>query len=387
MAPDPTSTPGAVRIPVRLSGERPYDVVVGDGVRAELAAMVSARTRAAVVHPGALRGMAMDVVADLRDHGVEAHPIEVPDGEAAKRLAVAGRCWDELGRLRFTRDDVVVGLGGGAATDLAGFVAASWLRGIDVVHVPTTVLGMVDAAVGGKTGIDVDAGKNLVGAFHQPLAVLCDLTALATLPPVEIRSGLAEVVKAGFIADPVILDLLDADPTGAAHLPELIERAIRIKAEVVSGDPLEAGRREYLNYGHTLGHAIEKVEGFRWRHGAAISVGMVFAAELSRLTVGLDADVAARHREVLSRVGLPVAYPGAAWPDLLDAMRLDKKSRGRALRFVVLDALAAPGILADPDPAVVLAAFAAVADGPVGRTGGAGPAAPTVAAGTVAVDL
>jgi 3-dehydroquinate synthase len=352
---------GLVRVPVAPAGGRPYDVLVGDGLVGRLAVAVAGRTRAAVIHPAALAARATAAAQDLRDTGVEAHSIEVPDGEAAKEVAVAARCWDELGRLGFTRDDVVVGFGGGTVTDLAGFVAACWLRGVDVVQVPTTVLAMVDAAVGGKTGIDTSAGKNLVGAFHQPLAVLCDTELLATLPPAEVQAGLAEVVKTGFIADPVILELLDRDPTGAAHLPELIERSIRVKADVVSGDPHEAGRREILNYGHTLAHAIEKREHFSWRHGAAVSVGLVYAAELSRLAAGLDAEVAARHRELLVRVGLPVGYPEAAWPDLLAAMRVDKKSRGRMLRFVVLDALAAPRILADPDPALVRAAFDAVA--------------------------
>ncbi|MDT3446577.1 MULTISPECIES: 3-dehydroquinate synthase [unclassified Pseudofrankia] len=352
-----------VRVAVAPAGDRPYEVLVGDGLVGELAGMAAGRTRAAVLHPAAMAAQAAGAVADLLAAGVEAHPVAVPDGEAAKELAVAGRCWDELGRLGFTRDDVVIGFGGGTVTDLAGFVAACWLRGVDVIQVPTTVLAMVDAAVGGKTGIDTAAGKNLVGAFHQPVAVLCDTALLATLPPAETAAGLAEVVKAGFIADPAILDLLDADPTGAAHLSELIERAIRVKADVVSGDPREAGRREILNYGHTLGHAIEKVEHYTWRHGAAISVGMVFAAELSRLAVGLDAAVAGRHRELLVRVGLPVSYPEKAWPDLLAAMRVDKKSRGRMLRFVVLDALGSARILADPDPALVRAAFDAVASG------------------------
>jgi 3-dehydroquinate synthase len=357
-----------VRVPVAPAGDRPYEVLVGDGLVGRLASTVAGRTRAAVIHPAAMAATAGAAVADLRDAGVEAHPIAVPDGEAAKEIGVAGRCWDELGRLGFTRDDVVVGFGGGTVTDLAGFVAACWLRGVDVVQVPTTVLAMVDAAVGGKTGIDTKAGKNLVGAFHQPLTVLCDTALLATLPRPEVQAGLAEVVKAGFIADPGILDLLDDDPTGAAHLPELIERAIRVKAEVVSGDPREAGRREILNYGHTLAHAIEKVEHYRWRHGAAVSVGLVYAAELSRLAAGLDAGVAARHRELLLRVGLPVGYRADAWPDLLAAMRVDKKSRGRVLRFVVLDALGAPRLLADPDPELVRAAFDAVA---TTRAGGA----------------
>ncbi|WP_131787125.1 3-dehydroquinate synthase [Protofrankia symbiont of Coriaria ruscifolia] len=358
----PVSPVPVSRIEVAPTGERPYEVVVGAGLLGELADLVAGRTRAAVIHPRALRATAEAVVADLRDTAkVEAHAVEIPDGEQAKQLRVAGFCWDVLGQVGFTRDDIVIGLGGGAATDLAGFVAASWLRGVDVVQIPTTVLGMVDAAIGGKTGIDIDAGKNLVGAFHHPLAVFCDLATLATLPANERASGLAEVVKAGFIADSSILDLLEDDPTGLRHQRELIERSIRVKAEVVSADPREDGRREILNYGHTLGHAIEKVEGFTWRHGAAVSVGMVFAASLSRLAVGLDEATADRHRELLERTGLPTTYRADRWPALLDAMRVDKKSRGRRLRFVVLDGLGRPRTLDDPDPALVVAAFSEVA--------------------------
>lgn len=358
-----------VRIPVRPAGERPYDVVLGEGLLGGLAETVAGRTRAVVIHPVALRARAASVAANLRANaGAEAHTIEVPDGEEAKRLAIAGRCWDALGRIGVTRDDVIIGLGGGTVTDLAGFVAASWLRGVDVVQVPTTVLGMVDAAVGGKTGVDVDAGKNLVGAFHQPLTVLCDLSTLGTLPVAEVRAGLAEVVKTGFIADGAILDLLDDDPTGAVHLPELIERSIRVKADVVSGDPREAGRREVLNYGHTLGHAIEKVENFGWRHGEAISVGMVFAAELSRLVVGLADATADRHRDLLARIGLPVTYRGDRWPELLEAMRVDKKTRGHRLRFIGLAAQGDTVVFDNPDPGLLLTAFAAVAPGEVPRS-------------------
>jgi 3-dehydroquinate synthase len=358
------ATPGAgalTRITVRPTPDRPYDVLVGEGLLGELAEIARGRTRAAVIHPRALRATAEAVVADLRDSGaVEAHAIEVPDGEEAKKLTVAGFCWDVLGQVGLTRDDLVIGLGGGATTDLAGFVAACWLRGVDVVQVPTTLLGMVDAAVGGKTGIDVDAGKNLVGAFHHPLAVLCDLATLATLPRHEFVSGLAEVVKCGFVVDPEILRLLEDDPTGGAHLRELVERTVRVKAEVVSADPVEAGRREILNYGHTLGHAIEKVENFRWRHGAAVSVGMVYAAALGRLTRGLDDATADRHRVLLERIGLPVSYRSDRWPALLDAMRVDKKSRGRRLRLIVLDGLARPSTLDDPDPGLLVAAFSEV---------------------------
>jgi 3-dehydroquinate synthase len=263
-----------------------------------------------------------------------------------------------LGRAGFTRSDAVVGVGGGSTTDLAGFVAATWLRGVRVILVPTTLLGMVDAAVGGKTGINTAEGKNLVGAFHPPAGVLCDVATLATLPHVEYVSGLAEVVKAGFIADPAILDLIEKEPEAAVDFSsavarELIERAVRVKAVVVAGDLRERGRREILNYGHTLGHAIEKVEHYRWRHGDAVSVGLVFAAELGRLAGRLDDVTADRHSAILQQLGLPTTYTGAAWADLLDAMQVDKKARADLLRFVVLDGLARPGVLEAPDPALL----------------------------------
>ncbi len=331
--------------------------------------------RVAVVHPRRLSAAARRV-ADLLD----AQPllIEIPDGEPAKEIGVAARCWSELGWAGFTRSDAVVAVGGGAITDLAGFVAATWLRGIRVVHVPTTLLGMVDAAVGGKTAVNTPEGKNLVGAFHPPSGVICDLALLASLPSAEFVSGLAEVVKAGFIADPVILDLMDRDPAAATHpagrlVRELIERAIKVKAQVVSADLRETasttgtgpfGRptigREMLNYGHTLGHAIEKVERYRIRHGEAVAVGMLYAAELARLAGRLPADLVDQHREVLGAVGLPTDYPAAAWPDLLAAMKIDKKARGDRLRFVVLDGLARPAILEAPDPGLLIAAYAAV---------------------------
>lgn len=352
------------RIPV--GGERPYDVVVGTDLLGELPAMLGdAAMRVAVIHPQALRSAGEAVSADLRESGYEPHLIEVPEAEDAKTTDVAASCWSALGRIGMTRSDAIVGIGGGATTDLAGFVAATWLRGVRCVLVPTTVLGMVDAAVGGKTGINTAEGKNLVGAFHPPAGVLCDMTALESLPNSEYVAGLSEVVKAGFIADSAILDLIESDPAAAArwngpHTRELIERSIRIKADVVSADLRESGVREILNYGHTLGHAIEKVEQYRWRHGAAISVGMVFAAELARRAGRLDDRTADRHAAVLESLGLPTSYAAAAWPQLLDAMRIDKKARGATLRFVVLDALAKPGILEGPDPELLEAAFAAI---------------------------
>ena len=199
---------------IRVAGDRPYEVVIGPGALAELGVLLEGTSKVAVVHAPPLAAMAGAAVETLQTAGIAAEALVVPDGEAAKNAIVAARLWDELGRLNLTRSDAVVGLGGGAVTDLAGFVAATWLRGVRVVQVPTSVLGMVDAAVGGKTGIDTAAGKNLVGAFHPPVGVLADTDVLAGLPEAEFRSGLAEVVKCGFIADAQILALLDDDPTG-----------------------------------------------------------------------------------------------------------------------------------------------------------------------------
>jgi 3-dehydroquinate synthase len=344
---------------IRVAGDRPYEVVIGPGAQAELGLLLAGTARAAVVHAPPLAAAAGAAVETLQTAGVAAEALVVPDGEAAKTAAVAARLWDELGRLNLTRSDAVVGLGGGAVTDLAGFVAATWLRGVRVVQVPTSVLGMVDAAVGGKTGIDTAAGKNLVGAFHPPVGVLADTDVLTGLPEAEFRSGLAEVVKCGFIADGAILDRLTADPTGRRDLEELVERSVQVKADAVGEDLYDTGRREHLNYGHTLGHAIERLEDFRWRHGEAVAVGLVFAAELAGhagLLARADVD---RHRTLISAMGLPTTYAGD-WPRLQELMRRDKKARGASLRFVVLDGLGNPTILTDPDQAWLDAAWAAV---------------------------
>jgi 3-dehydroquinate synthase len=231
---------------------------------------------------------------------------------------------------------------------------------------------MVDAAVGGKTGMNTAEGKNLVGAFHEPAGVLCDLAALETLPRNELVSGMAEVVKCGFIADPEILTIVERSPelattVGSAQLRELVERAVRVKVAVVVDDLRETGGsaghpgREMLNYGHTLGHAIERAERYTYRHGAAVAIGMRYVAELARLAGRLDEATADRHRSVLELVGLPTTYAGASWPELLEGIRVDKKSRGDLLRFVVLEGLARPAVLEGPDPALLTAAYAEVA--------------------------
>ncbi|WP_405809370.1 3-dehydroquinate synthase [Streptomyces sp. NBC_01520] len=348
------------------AGTDPYEVLVGRQLLGELPQLIGDRAkRVAVLHPEALAETGEAVREDLAAQGYEAIAIQLPNAEEAKTIEVAAYCWKALGQTGFTRTDVIVGVGGGATTDVAGFVAASWLRGVRWIAVPTTVLAMVDAAVGGKTGINTAEGKNLVGAFHPPAGVLCDLAALDSLPVNDYVSGMAEIIKAGFIADPVILDLVEADPQGARtptgpHTAELIERSIRVKAEVVSSDLKESGVREILNYGHTLAHAIEKNERYKWRHGAAVSIGMVFAAELGRLAGRLDDATADRHRAVLESVGLPLTYRGDQWPKLLENMKVDKKSRGDLLRFIVLDGIGKPTVLEGPDPAVLLAAYGEV---------------------------
>ena len=345
-----------------------YDVVVGRGLLARLPGMLGHEVRRVlVIHPRALRATGDVVKSDLEAAGLTALTAEIPDAEEGKHLQVAGFCWQVLGQNDFTRSDAIVSVGGGAVSDVAGFVAATWLRGVKIVHMPTTLLGMVDAAVGGKTGINTAEGKNLVGAFHSPAGVLADLDTLLTLPANELISGLAEVVKCGFIADPVILDIIEAHTEQVQNphseqLRELIERSIAVKARIVDEDPHEAGLRESLNYGLTLAHAIELAERYQWRHGAAVAVGMVFAAELARSMGRLDDATADRHWSVLQSLGLPVSYRGDRWQTLLEGIQRDKKNRGDQLRFVVLNGVGEPVTLDVPDASLLFAAYQEIAE-------------------------
>lgn len=357
------------RISITVNVDRPYDVIIGRALLDDVIGALPNADRIAVIHPTALTETAGAVADAFRDSGKFVITIETPDAEAAKTSEVLAYCWTALGQSNFTRSDAIVAVGGGATTDLAGFVAATWLRGVQVVHVPTTVLGMVDAAVGGKTGINTVEGKNLVGAFHHPTRVVCDLNALETLPANDLLAGMAEVVKCGFIADERILEIVEADRTAATSssnpaFTELLERAIRVKADVVADDFTESRvgglGREILNYGHTFGHAIERTERYKWRHGAAVSVGMVFVAELSRLAGRTGDDLVQRHRAVLEELGLPTSYRGDKWAQLMDAMAIDKKARGSLLRFIILERVGKPAILEGPDPALLLAAYGEV---------------------------
>jgi 3-dehydroquinate synthase len=358
---------------ISVTGERPYEVVIGRGITQSVAESIPPRTRqVAIIHQETMGEVSARLAGGLSDTGVIVTQIAVPDGEGAKTAEVASDCWARLGRAAFTRSDMVVSVGGGATTDLAGFVAATWLRGVDVVHVPTTLLAMVDAAVGGKTGINTGEGKNLVGSFHEPRSVYCDLDLLATLPTADLRAGLAEVIKVGFTSDPVIVDLIEHDPLQAVDpssevIGELISRAISVKAAVVAADLRESSQtgigREVLNYGHTFAHALEHAENYRWRHGDAVSVGITFEAHLAHAAGVLDADIVARQSAVLRSIGLPTTYAGPALTELIEVMKVDKKSRGDLLRFVVIRGVGEPFVLAGPKLSELASAYAAIGEG------------------------
>jgi 3-dehydroquinate synthase len=348
---------------ISVGGANPYEILIGRAMLDEVAKSLGSKvSKVLVIHPIALTASAELLREALLGAGFEAILAGVPDSEDAKRVEVAAFCWGIMGKADFTRSDAVIGFGGGSTTDLAGFVAATWLRGVKLIQVPTTLLGMVDAAIGGKTGINTSEGKNLVGAFHAPSRVIIDLDTLHSLAKNEILAGFGEVVKYGFIADPKILDLIETDVSAATNpsseaFQEIVERCVQIKARVVTEDFKEDGLREILNYGHTLGHAIEHAERYKWRHGAAISIGMVFVAELARLAGRLSDTVVERHRSILTLLGLPITYSGEKWNQLVETMQRDKKARSGNLRFVVLDDLAKPTIMTAPTPEMLFAAF------------------------------
>lgn len=353
---------------IAVTGESNYQVIIGRSLLTEVAPTLAESTRKVlIVHPVALTASAELLRETLVDSGYEAILAGVPDTEEAKRVEVAAFCWQVLGQADFARSDAIIGFGGGSTTDLAGFVAATWMRGIQLIQIPTTILAMVDAAIGGKTGINTAEGKNLVGVFHAPSAVIVDLDTLITLPRNEVLAGFGEIIKCGFIADEEILNLIERDvdsatDTTTVQFRELIERSISVKANVVSSDFKESGLREILNYGHTLGHAIEHNERYQWRHGAAVSVGMMFVAELARLAGKLDDDTADRHQRVLSMVGLPTKYPANQFEKLLSVMQRDKKVRAGNLRFVVLDAQGKPSIMTAPTSETLFAAYQEIAE-------------------------
>ena len=354
------------------SGIEPYDVRIGEGTMNHLPDVLGEGvSRVALIHTQPVQRHSDHARTLLRQAGYTVSDIVVPDAEAGKTVDVANGVWRRLGDEGFTRSDAIVGLGGGAATDLAGFIAATWMRGIRYVNCPTSLLAMVDASTGGKTGINTEAGKNLVGSFYTPAGVLADMRTLATLPNDIFIEGLGEVAKSGFIMDPEILRILEDHASelrsfdGAMFLDsglkdvvaELIEHTVGVKAYHVSADLKEAGLREFLNYGHTLGHAIEKLEHFRWRHGNAVAVGCVYAAELSHLLGYIDQDLVDYHRSLLDSLGLPTSWNNGSWSDVLALMHRDKKARGNKLRFVVLESVGHPIHLEDPPADAVEEAF------------------------------
>lgn len=322
---------------------QPYAVSFGQDLNAQVAALMKAHTKKALLLSAPPVAPAANSLAQHLDSLGKQTTVKVlPDGEAAKQLPVLSEVWEAAASAGLERRDAIVALGGGATTDLGGFAAATWLRGINLITVPTTLLAMVDAAIGGKTGIDWSTGKNLVGAFYPPIGVAVDFTTLRTLSPDHLREGLAEALKCGFIRDQQILDiardnasaLLDPD---SSSLRDIIRRAVTVKADVVSADLYESGQREYLNYGHTLAHAIERVENYRFPHGLAVSIGMVFAANLAAVLGRGPKNLAARLRDQLEAVGLPTTYSDHAFAELLPIMFSDKKVRGGQLRFVLLE--------------------------------------------------
>ena len=343
---------------VKVVAEREYQILIGAAWKSELKLLISGRTRAALIISEAMRGS----IGDIESSDTEVFIFTIPDGEAGKSSATLLQVWNWLGAAGFTRNDIIIAIGGGAVTDFAGYAAASWLRGMDWVAIPTTVAGMVDAAIGGKTAINSDYGKNLIGAFHSPAAVIVDFNWLPTLSDRDFAAGLAEVVKAGFIADGEILDLLRGKDLKTVRsdsnlIEELVTRAISVKAEVVSTDFRESFAREVLNYGHTLGHAIELDSKFALRHGECVSIGMAFMAQL-QLALGLiTSEVAQDHLNILQGLGLPVAYKRQSWPALLANMSLDKKSRGKTLRFVTITSIGKTDRLENPDESLLLSAY------------------------------
>jgi len=347
---------------VSVTAERDYTVSIASPWIDSLVPLIQIRTRVAVIVSS---GFSPDLTS-LQELDCEIHVFTVPDGEDAKIPSTLLNVWNWLGAAGFTRSDLVVGIGGGAITDLAGFAAATWLRGIDWVAVPTSLAGMVDASVGGKTGINSDYGKNLIGSFHSPMSVIVDVDFLKTLSLRDISAGMAEVIKCGFISDPQILELA-ARCTASDLLSdrdlliELIYRAVSVKASVVSSDFKESFAREALNYGHTLGHAIEIHAKYQLRHGEAVAIGMVFVAELAAARGLIETSTVALHRELLARYELPTTFDRAAWSKLAPLLALDKKARGKTLRFVVLDAIGSTVRLEDVSSAELDAAYEMIA--------------------------
>ena len=343
---------------ISVTADRKYEVEIDVNWQQAIKPLLANRGQVAIIVSEAMR----DRIVGLPETDAQIHIFTVPDSEAGKSFATYQKVLDWLGAAGFTRNDLVIAVGGGAVTDLSGFVASSWLRGIDWVAVPTTLAAMVDAAVGGKTGINSDYGKNLIGSFHSPISVLVDLTWLETLSDRDFAAGLAEVLKSGFIVDGVIVDLLKEKSvqevrTDRALTLELISRTVAVKAKVVSGDFKESFDREILNYGHTLGHAIELHCKYSLRHGECVSIGLAFAANLANQTGILSDEITQLHLSILENLGLPTTYESHHWPELRANMAIDKKSRSGTLRFVAISEIGKTLRIEAPSESDLLAAY------------------------------
>lgn len=343
---------------ISVSADRKYEVEIDINWQSAIKPLLANRGQVAIIVSETMR----DRIVGLPETDAQIHIFTVPDSEAGKSFATYQKILDWLGAAGFTRNDLVIAVGGGAVTDLSGFVASSWLRGIDWVAVPTTLAAMVDAAVGGKTGINSEYGKNLIGSFYSPISVLVDLTWLETLSDRDFAAGLAEVLKSGFIIDGVIVDLLKGKSvpeirSDRALTLELISRTVAVKAKVVSGDFKESFDREILNYGHTLGHAIELHCKYSLRHGECVSIGLVFAANLANQTGILSDEITQLHLSILENLGLPTTYESHHWPELRANMAIDKKSRSGTLRFVAISEIGKTLRIEAPSESDLLAAY------------------------------
>ena len=343
---------------ISVTAEQKYDVLIGCNWRDELSARASDRTRCAIVTTESMKA----VIGNLQAGDCEFVYCIIPDGEEGKSPEVLLKLWNWLAAAVFTRTDLVVGVGGGAITDIAGFAAATYLRGIDWIAIPTSVAGSVDAAIGGKTGANLDYGKNLVGSFHSPRAVLVDHSWFATLSDREFSAGLAEVIKCGFIRDAQILQLmgnknLQSIRKDDALVLELIRRAVQVKADVVSGDFKESFDREILNYGHTFGHAVEKHAKYSLRHGECVAIGMAFMAHLQSELGLISDEVRDLHLTILTGIQLPITYSAGDWPELRALMSMDKKSRGNTLRCVTITEIGKTDRIADVAQANLVSAY------------------------------
>ena len=323
---------------INVKGEHRYPVKIGVNWANEIKTISSIHSKTLILAP-------KSIVSKYRlKENSRMKLLVTPEGENQKTLKTLDKVWNKCAAEGITRTDAIIGIGGGATTDLAGFAASSWLRGIAWYAFPTSLAGMVDAAIGGKTGINARSGKNLIGAFNSPSEVLIDLSFLNTLPKRDLSAGMAEVIKCGFIADYKILNLAQDDDL---DYQQLIARSIKVKADVVSKDFKESKLREILNYGHTLGHAIEKNSGYKLRHGEAVSIGMVFAAELSKELADLSQDAVSLHRELLANFNLPLTYGKNRWNSLSVLLMQDKKVKQSRLRFIGINRIGKPVWLED----------------------------------------